>query len=79
MKDVSYILFHIIIPICFFRSVEKFLNKVFDICLASIKQSQNDWLIKTNSSPIGEFTFILNTDWQRNNWMLINHFNKSKH
>ena len=56
----------------------KFLNKVFDVCLTSIKYSQNDWLIKTNSSPIGEFIFILNTDWQRNNWMLIHHFCKSK-
>ena len=49
----------------FFSSVERFVNKV------------NDWLIKTNSFPIGEFIFILTNDWPRNNWMLITHFNKS--
>ena len=61
-----------------FSAVKKFVNKVLT-CLASIKLSQNDWLIKTNSSPIGEFILILNTDWQRNNWMLVKHFYKSKH
>ena len=49
------------------------------MCLASIKLSQNVWLVKTNSSPIGEFIFILNIDWRRNNRMLLNHFFKSKH
>ena len=63
---VSYILFHIIRPICFFSSVKKFVNKVNDA-----------WLIKTNSFPIGEFIFIVNADWRRTNWMLITHFNKS--
>ena len=58
-KEVPYILFYIIIPISFFSSVERFVNKV------------NDWLIKTNSFPIGEFIFILTNDWPRNNWMLI--------
>ena len=58
MKEVRYILFYIIIPISFFGSVERFVNKV------------NDWLIKTNSSPIGEFILILTNDWPRNNWML---------
>ena len=52
------------IPISFFGSVERFVNKV------------NDWLIKTNSFPIGEFIFILTNDWPRNNGMLITHFNK---
>ena len=55
----------IIIPICFFRSIKKFVSK------------GNDWLIKTNSSLIGKFIFILNTDWGRNSWMLMTHFNKS--
>ena len=32
---LHFISFHI--PICFFSSVEKIVNKVFDICLASIK------------------------------------------
>ena len=59
MKEVRYILFYIIIPISFFGSVERFVNKV------------NDWLIKTNSFPIGEFIFILTNDWPRNNGMLI--------
>ena len=59
-KEVPYILFYIIIPISFFSSVERFVNKV------------NDWLIKTNSFPIGEFIiFILTNDWPWNNWMLI--------
>ena len=58
--------------------LEKFVNKAFDICLTLIKLSQNDWLIKTNSSPIGEFIFILNTDWRGNNWILIHHFYKTK-
>ena len=35
-------------PIFFFSSVKKFVNEV------------NDWLIKTNSSLIGEFMFKLN-------------------
>ena len=65
MQQISCILFHIIIPICFFSSIKKFVNK------------GDDWLIETNSSLIGEFTFILNTDWRRNNWMLITHFDKS--
>ena len=51
-------------PICFFSFVEKFVNKVFDICLASIKESQNGWSIKNISSPIGKFIFILNTVWR---------------
>ena len=34
------------------------------------KQLQNDWLIENNSFPIGEFIFIFNTDWQRNNWIM---------
>ena len=46
-KKVSYILFPIIIPICFFSSVKKFVNKI------------NDWLIKSNSFLIDEFIFIL--------------------
>ena len=45
--------------LCFTSSVKTFVNKV------------NDWLIKTNSFLIGEFIFVLNTDWQKNNWMLI--------
>ena len=51
-------LFHVIISLCFTRSVKTFVNKV------------NDWLIKTNGFLIGEFIFVLNTDWRRNNWML---------
>ena len=64
-KEVPYILFYIIIPISFFGSVERFVNEV------------NDWLIKTDSFPIGGFIFILSTDWPRNNGMLITLFNKS--
>ena len=64
MKEVPYILFYIIIHISFFGSVERFVNKL------------NDWLIKTNSFPIGKFIFLLSNDWPRNNWMLIPHFNK---
>ena len=52
-------LFHVIISLCFTRSVKTFVNKV------------NDWLIKTNGFLIGEFIFVLNTDWRRNKWMLI--------
>ena len=57
-KEVPYLLVYIIIPISFFDFVKRFVNKV------------NDWLIKTNSSPIGEFILILTNDWPRNNWML---------
>ena len=64
-KEISYFLFHIIRNICFFSSAKKFVNKV------------NDWLIKTDSFLNDKFIFILNTDWRRNNWMLITHFNKS--
>ena len=56
----------LLMPICFFSSVKKFVSEVFDICLASIKLQQNDWLIKANRFSIGEFKFILNTDWRRN-------------
>ena len=44
-----------IIPNSFFSSVERFVKKV------------NDWLIKTDSLPIGEFVFIFTNDWPRNN------------
>ena len=40
--------------------------------------SINQILIKTNSSLIVEFMFIINTDWGRDNWMLIDRFYKSK-
>ena len=47
---ISYNSFHLRIPVSFFSSVEKFVNKV------------NDWLIKTNRFPIGEFIFVPNND-----------------
>ena len=52
--------FVIIISISFYSFAEKFVV--------------SDWLIKTNSFPIGGLIFILNNDWQRNKWMLINQF-----
>ena len=58
-KEVPFILFYILIPISFFGSVERFVKNV------------NDWLIKSNSFPIGEFIFILTNHWLRNNGMLI--------
>ena len=64
-KEVSYILLHVKISLCFTSSVKTFVEKV------------NDWLIETNNFLIGGCIFVLNTDWQRNNWMLITHFNKS--
>ena len=50
-----------------FQQLQKFVNKTFDICLASIKPQQNDWLTKSKRFPFGEFIFLLNTDWRRNN------------
>ena len=32
---------------------------MFYICLASIEQPQNNWLIKTYSFPIGKFILIM--------------------
>ena len=64
-KEVSYILFHVMISLCFTSSVKTFVNEV------------NNWLIKINGFLIGEVIFVLNTDWRRNNWMVITHFKKS--
>ena len=50
-----------------FQQRQKFVNKKFDICLALIKPQQNDWLTKSKRFPFGEFIFLLNTDWRRNN------------
>ena len=50
-----------------FQQRQKFVNKTFDICLASIQPQQNDWLTKSKRFPFGEFIFLLNTDWRRNN------------
>ena len=42
---------------------KKIVNKVFDMCLASIKEPKNDWLVETIRFLIGEFMFIPNSDW----------------
>ena len=47
VKEISYILFHVILSLCFASSVKTFVNKV------------NDWLIKTNNFLISKFIFVL--------------------
>lgn len=51
---LHFILYQIFLnkSICFFSSVEIFINKIFDSFLASIKEPQNDLLIKTMASPL---------------------------
>ena len=63
-------------PICFFSILEKFVSKLFDICLASIKESQNGWSIKNISSPMESLYLflILFGELAKKQWMLINHF-----
>ena len=46
-----------------------------------IKLPENDWLVKNNSSLIGDFIFMLNTDWMAKtqlNVNLVNHFYKQQ-
>ena len=46
-----------------------------------IKIPEDDWLVKTNSLVIGDFIFMLNTDWMTKrqlNVNSINHFYKQQ-
>ena len=52
-----------------------------NICKAKqIKLPEDDWLVKNNSFQIGDFIFMLNTDWMAKkqlNVYLINHGRKT--
>ena len=45
------------IPICFFGSAKKIVNKVFDMCVMIV------WLFEINGFLIDEYILMLSTDW----------------
>ena len=53
-------------------------NKVFDICLASIKQPQNDWLVKLIASPlVSLYLYLIMIGKEATECQLINSINVS--